>query len=364
VAGAPLLPLAAARGRKIALIGPLADSAEDMLGCWQGQGRPSDVVTLASALRERARRDGMVFSSARGTDVSGSDASGIAGAVRVAKDADVVVLALGESGSSSGEASARSRLDLPGNQEKLLESIVATGRSVVLVLFSGRPLAVTWASEHVPAILAAWFPGIQAGPAIVRTLFGDTGPSGRLTVSIPRSVGQVPVYYNALNTGRPREDSIGLGLAKADPRYVSSYIDESAAPLYPFGRGLTYTSFSYSPVRVSSETVSAAALNRREAELMASAEVRNTGAREGTETVQLYIRLRGTSVARPVRELKGFQRVQLMPGEKRRVEFKLGRDELAFWNIDMKDVVEPGSLHVWIAPDCARGIPSKVEILE
>jgi beta-glucosidase len=364
VGGAPLLPLADSRGRKIALIGPLADSAADMLGCWTAVAEARDVVTLKSALAERAAREGMTLLVEKGTDISGGSEAGFASAISAAKSADVIVMALGESGRSSGEASARSRLDLPGNQEKLLEAVVATGRPVVLVVFSGRPLAIAWASQHVPAILLAWFPGLQAGPALVRTLFGDAEPAGRLTVSVPRSVGQVPIYYNALNTGRPRNDPIGMDGRKPDPYYVTGYLDEKDTPLYPFGHGLTYTAFSYSPVEVSGRAISARALNEGAAALTVSAEVRNTGRREGIETAQLYIRLRGTSVARPRRELKGFARIRLAPGESRRVEFKLGRDELAFWNIDMRDIVEPGSLYVWVAPDCTQGTPVKVEITE
>jgi beta-glucosidase len=362
VNGAPLLPLAAASGRRIALIGPLADSARDMMGSWTGAADSKGVVTLRSALAERASRVGMRLSFAPGTEIAGASESGFSAALEAAGSADVVILALGESGHSSGEASSRSTLDLEGNQEKLLEAVVAAGKPVVLVVFSGRPLAVTWASGHVPAILQAWFPGVQAGPALARVLFGDADPAGRLTVSVPRSVGQVPIYYNALNTGRPRSDAIGLGSKKADPYYVTGYIDERNTPLYPFGYGLTYTAFSYSPVSVDASTISAAAVNRGESRLTVSAEVRNTGTRAGTEVAQLYIRLRGTSVARPVRELKGYQRVHLAPGEGRRLEFTLGRDELSFWNIDMKDVVEPGSLFVWVSPDSSQGAPAKVEI--
>lgn len=364
VSGAPLLPLAPVPGRKLALIGPLADSAADMLGSWSCQGEPADVATLRSALLERAGREGMSLTYAQGTDVAGDSSTGIAAAVQTATAADLVVLALGESGHSSGEASSRSSLALPGNQEKLLEEVVSAGKPVVLIVFSGRPLALTWASEHVPAVLMAWFPGVEAGPALVRTLFGDADPAGRLTVSVPRSVGQVPIYYNALNTGRPRVDPIGLGTTKPDPYYITGYIDQANTPLYPFGHGLTYTSFSYSPVQVNAVSVSARALNERRSGITASAEIRNTGTRAGIETVQLYIRLRGTSVARPVRELKGYQRVRLAPGESRHVEFRLGLDELAFWNLDMKDVAEAGSLYVWIAPDAAQGQPASVEISE
>ena len=359
-----LLPLAAGRGRTIALIGPLADNALDMMGSWTGAADSGDVVTLRTALSRRMASEGMVLSGARGTTIAGDSESGFAEALGAARSSDVVILALGESGHSSGEASSRSSLDLPGNQERLLEAVAGTGKPVVLVLFSGRPLSIGWASQHVPAILEAWFPGQQAGPALVRVLFGDSSPSGRLTVSVPRSVGQVPIYYNSLNTGRPRSDPIGLGDKKADPYYVTGYIDEKNTPLYPFGYGLTYTTFSYSPVRVDLSTISARALNAGTAHLTVSADVRNTGAREGTETAQLYIRLRGTSVARPVRELKGFRRLRLAPGESRRVDFTLGREELSFWNIEMKDVVEPASLYVWVGPDCTQGSPAKVELGE
>jgi beta-glucosidase len=364
IGGAPLLPLAATKGRRIALLGPLADSAEDMLGCWSCQGEPRDMVTLRSALSERAARQGMRLSFARGTEVSGTSEAGFPEAVKAAKNADVVVMALGESGHSSGEASSRSDINLPGNQERLLEAVVGTGKPVVLIIFSGRPLSIVWASEHVPAVLMAWFPGTQAGPALVRTLFGEAEPAGRLSVSVPRSIGQVPIYYNHLNTGRPRSDPIGLGATKPDPYFVTGYIDQANTPLYPFGYGLTYTSFSYSPAHVSAATVSSKAINLGESRLTVSAEVRNTGSREGTETAQLYIRLRGTSVARPVRELEGFQRVHLAPGESRRLEFELGREELAFWNADMKRVSEPGSLYVWVGPDSAQGTPARVELTE
>jgi len=361
---APLLPLAAGRGRRIALIGPLADSALDMLGSWPGASDAENAVTLRTALAEHAERSGMSLSYELGTVISGASESGFPKAIAAAENADVVILALGESGHASGEASSRSTLDLQGNQEKLLESVVATGKPVVLVVFSGRPLAISWASAHVAALLEAWFPGYQAGPALARVLFGDVDPSGRLTVSVPRSVGQVPIYYNCLNTGRPRVDPIGLGSQKADPYYITGYIDEANTPLYPFGYGLTYTNFSYSSVHLSASSISARAVNEGTGRLTVSAEVRNTGERAGTETAQLYIRLRGTSVARPVRELKGFRRLFLAPGERSRVEFSLGRDELSFWNIDMKDVAEPGSLYVWVAPDCTRGAPAKVEITD
>ena len=362
--GAPLLPLSHLSGRKIALIGPLADSAADMMGSWSCKADAREVVTLRGALADRAERDGMILSYAKGTDVEGASESGFAEAVGAAKKADVAILALGEKGNDTGEASSRARLDLPGNQEELLEAVVGTGTPIVLILFSGRPLATPWAAGHAQALLLAWFPGIEAGPSLVRTLFGDSGFQGRLTVSVPRSVGQIPVYYNALNSGRPKADTIAPGAPKPGDHYVSGYLDEQNTPLYPFGFGLSYAEFSYSAVQPGAAAISARSINEGKSRLTVGAEIRNTGHREGTETVQLYIRLRGTSVARPVRELKGFQRVRLAAGEARHVEFTLGRDELAFWNIDMRDVAEPCSLYVWIAPDSAHGTPAKVEITE
>ncbi|HEY5227840.1 MAG TPA: glycoside hydrolase family 3 N-terminal domain-containing protein [Opitutaceae bacterium] len=362
VGGSPLLPLKPSAGMKIALIGPLADDAASMLGSWTGVASSKDAVTLKASLAERATKAGMALTVAGGTDTGGTSEDGFERALTVAKGSDVVILAMGESGHSSGEASERSNLDLPGNQEKLLEEIVATGRPVVLVVFSGRPLAIAWASKHVPAILQAWFPGLQAGPALADVLFGDTAPSGRMTVSIPRSVGQVPVYYDHLNTGRPRVDAQVPNTNPTDSYYVTGYIDEKDGPLYPFGYGLGYTTFSYSNVAVDSRSISASALNKGEALLTVSADIRNSGPREGTEVAQLYIRIRGTSVARPVRELKGFRRVSLKAGESAHVTFTLGRNELSFWNIDMKKVAEPGSLFVWVSPDSSQGTPVPVEI--
>lgn len=364
VGGAPLLPIKANGRTRIAVIGPLADSAGDMLGSWSCRGRAADVVTLKEALTARAARDGFGVSFETGTPIAGGSSNGFAAAVAAAESADLVILALGEDAHSSGEASARSTLELPGNQEQLLETIAATGKPVVLVVFSGRPLSISWAAEHVPAILMAWFPGVEAGPALAATLFGDAEPTGRLTVSVPRSVGQVPIYYDTLNTGRPRVDPIGLGSTAPDPYYITGYIDLPNTALYPFGAGLGYTKFSYSPTRTSASSISASAINKGGAFLTVSAEVANTGDRAGTETVQLYIRQRGTSVARPVRELKAYERVHLAPGEKRQVEFKLGRDQLAFWNIDMADVAEAGSLYVWVAADSTQGTAAKVAITD
>jgi beta-glucosidase len=214
--------------------------------------------------------------------------------------------------------------------------------------------------------LEAWFPGIEAGPALVRTLFGDVSPSGHLPISYPRAVGQEPLYYNALNTGRPAPETVAddvTGDIQNESRYVSRYIDEASTPLFHFGHGLSYTTFEVSATTVNVSSISAHALNEEKASLQVSATVTNTGNREGAAVVQCYIRLTGTSVARPVRELKGFAKIRLAPRQTEQVVFPLGKSELSFWNSEMKNEVEPARLTVWIGRDCASGIPASVTIV-
>jgi beta-glucosidase len=342
----------------IALIGPLADDASDMLGPWRARGDAADVVTLRTALASRMQQLSGRVLYAKGTEILTAKDNGFAEAVAAARQADVVFMALGEDSLwMTAEAASRAHLGLPGNQQQLLEAVAAAGKPVVLIVFSGRPLTLNWAATHVPAILQAWFPGVQAGPALVRTLFGDVSPSGKLTVSMPRSVGQQPLYYDALNTGRPA-DGVDLSRPPANnhEKYHSRYVDEENAALFRFGYGLSYTQFIYSPLELSTSRLSASALNEKAAQpLHVSATVRNAGSRAGDEIVELYVRLRGTSVALPVRQLEGFRRLTLSPGQSQRVEFTLGRDELAFWNIDMQNLVEPAHATVWIGPNSAEG---------
>ncbi len=356
VGGSPLLPLSP-KVRTVALIGPLADDASNMLGSWPGKGEAKDAVTLKSALEQRMLQSGGKLLYAKGTEINTASDAGFEAAVEAANQADLVIAALGEDAPSmTAEAASRAHLDLPGNQEQLLERIAATGKPVLLIIFSGRPLALTWAAAHVPAMVQAWYPGVQAGPALVRTLFGDVNFSGKLTVSMPRSVGQEPLYYNELNTGRPAD---GVDLthppANSAEKYVSRYIDEQNTPLFPFGFGLSYTQFTYSPLKLSETTASARALNSGTGYVTVSTTVTNAGTRVGREIVQLYIGQRGTSVARPIKELKGFRTLVLAPGEAQSVEFRLGRDELAFWNIDMQYTVEPAEVSVWIGPNSTQG---------
>jgi beta-glucosidase len=366
---APLLPLAASV-KNIALIGPLANDKGNMLGSWGGLGRPQDVITLRTALNERISAQNVHY--AKGAEITSGTDDQLTEAVKTAEQADVVILALGENaGEMTGEAASRAFLGLPGRQEELLEKVVATGKPCVLLIFSGRPLTLPWAFQHVPAVMAAWFPGIQAGSALVRTLFGDANPSGRLTVSWPRSVGQEPLYYNALNTGRPtRKIDLTHPPRNGDEKYVSRYIDEQNSPQFPFGFGLSYTNFSYGNLRVDKTKISAASLNedlqarepKQSAALSISADIANTGTRPGVETVQCYLRFQGTSTAQPVRALSKFQRISLAPGETKKVTFLLGPSAFAIWNDQQKFAAEPAKVTVWIAPDSSQGIQATLEI--
>jgi len=349
VGGKPILPLSDSV-RHVALIGPLADDATDMLGSWPGAGRGEDVVTLRQSFEERLGNRRLRYALGTGL-TEGSDAA-MRRAMRDTLRADVIVMALGESHAMSGEAASRANLTLPGRQQELLEKMVATGKPVVLILFSGRPLTLPWAFEKVPAVIAAWAPGIQAGPALVRTLFGESNPSGRLTVSWPRSVGQLPLYYNALNTGRPRNNP-------AEKQYVTGYLDEELTPQFPFGFGLSYTTFDYGPTQLSRQRLQPSASEG----LTATAQVTNTGSRAGSEVVQLYVRLQGTSTAQPVRVLKGFQNIVLASGESRTATFQLPSETLAVWDIHNRYAVEPARATVWIAPDSARGKGAELEIV-
>ena len=360
-AAGPVLPIRSGI-RTVALIGPLADSQPDMLGTWSAKGKHEDVVTLRTALESRAKRDGFTLLYAKGTDIRGSSSAGFAQAADVAAQADIVLLALGEDASwMNGEAASRAFIDLPGNQQELLERVTAIGKPTALVLFSGRPLALTPVASHVHAILEAWSPGVQAGPALERVLFGEAAPAGRLTVTFPRSLGQVPIYHSMLNTGRP---AVGLDLtrppANGGEKFKSRYIDEQNTPLYPFGFGLTYTNFEYSAPQANVQEARVEELNTGRAQIRITANVKNTGTRAGEEVVQLYIGLRGTSVARPVRQLKNFRRIALGPGESRPVEFTIGRDELAIWQNGTKYEVEPAELMIWVAPNAQAGTPTRV----
>ncbi len=346
---APILPLQKEL-KKIALIGPLADDTGEMMGAWGLTKKDPDVVTVKDALEQRMKQAGGALLYAKGTDILGTSDEGFAEAVQAAKQADVVVLALGESSELSGEAGSRAYLDLPGNQQQLLEAVSATGRPVVLLVFSGRPLVLDWAAKHVPAIMEAWFPGTEAGNAIANLLYGDAVPSGKLPMSFPRAVGQEPLYYNQFPTSRP---PVGIDLSRmgeGDSRFISRYVDVPNDALFPFGFGLSYTQFSYSGVEVSRHAVPIGEANRGGSRdlVTVTATVKNTGSREGTEIVQCYVRNLGASLEQPVRSLEGFERVTLKPGESRTVSFKLGFPELSFYNNTGHAVIESTDYTVWV----------------
>jgi beta-glucosidase len=331
----PLGPSAPA----IAVIGPLADNRLDPLGPWHTDGKPEDVVTVLQGIKTRVPLGTEVL-YAQGAGIEDTSTAGFADAVAAARRAKVAILVLGERHDMSGEAASRSSLGLPGVQQQLLEAVAATGTPVVLFLMNGRPLILEWAAERIPAIVETWFLGVEAGNATADVLFGDVNPSGRLPVTFPRSVGQIPLYYNHRNTGRP----------PAAEKYTSKYIDVPVTPRYPFGYGLSFTTFAYRDLKLS-----AARIGRRDT-LTVSVTVTNTGAREGTEVVQLYVRDDVGSVARPVRELKGFRRVTLKPGEARTVELRLAARDLAFYGLGMRRVVEPGTFRVFVGPNSAEGL--------
>ena len=357
----------------IALIGPLADSQVDMMGSWSAAGEPTDAVTLRTALQERCDWAKTQLLYAEGTDILTDSDAGFAEAVAAAQKADVVVLALGESAPRmTGESSSLTRLDLPGNQERLLETITKLGKPTVLVLFDGRPLAIKWAAQHVPAIVEAWYPGIEAGPAVADILFGDANPSAKLTATFPRAVGQEPLFYNQLPTGRPADDIDLTHPPTGEDKYFSRYIDETNAPLYPFGYGLSYTTFEYSKLTLSQEKIllddianpKPAHFFSVPSDIEVTAEIKNTGPVTGTEIAQLYIRNTGGSVEEPVRALRGFQRVTLKPGESKQIRFTLGFNELSYYNLDMNRVIEPTEYQVWVGGSSNATLGTQFEVTE
>lgn len=337
VNGKALLPLAK-NGQTIALLGPLADNKIDLLGTWHASGDESKVTTLLASLQEAAPDANILY--ARGAGFEGDDRSGFEEALNAARQADVVVMAIGENYRQSGEAASRSVLDLPGPQQALLEEIHATGKPVVAVVMAGRPLTIGWMDENIPAIVYGWHLGTRTGPALAGILFGDYTPSGKLTITFPRKVGQIPIYYGMKNTGRPFLE---------EQKYTSKYLDVPNEPLYPFGFGLSYTTFGYGDVVLSTSNLSMGGT------LTASVEVRNTGNTAGEEVVQLYIRDLVGSVTRPVKELKGFEKISLQPGESQTVTFTVTTDDLAFYTRDMSWKAEPGDFTVFIGPSSAEG---------
>ena len=327
---------------EVALVGALADSETDMLGAWRAEGQPEDVTTLRTTLAEHV--DDLTYAPGCDRDGSVGDEQ-LSAAEEAVEDADVAVVAVGERYSQTGEAASRAHLDLPGEQRELLEALVETDTPVAAVLFNGRPLAIEWTADNVPAILEAWFPGVEAGPAIADVLLGDCDPSGRLPMSFPVTEGQVPIYYNRLRTGRPAEDrGVDLTEPPADDgeKYMSRYLDVPNAPLFSFGHGESYTEFTYTDCTLGAERI------QHGETLAVETTVENTGDRVGTEVVQLYVEDLVGSRARPVKELAGFEKVELEPGEAATVTFELTTDDLAFWTADAEYAAEPGAFEITV----------------
>ncbi|ENX4145925.1 beta-glucosidase BglX [Salmonella enterica] len=353
----------------IAVVGPLADSQRDVMGSWSAAGVANQSVTVLAGI-QNAVGDGAKILYAKGANITNdkdivdflnlyeeavkidprSPQAMIDEAVQAAKQADVVVAVVGESQGMAHEASSRTNITIPQSQRDLITALKATGKPLVLVLMNGRPLALVKEDQQADAILETWFDGTEGGNAIADVLFGDYNPSGKLPISFPRSVGQIPVYYSHLNTGRPYNP-------EKPNKYTSRYFDEANGPLYPFGYGLSYTTFTVSDVTLSSPTM------QRDGKVTASVEVTNTGKREGATVIQMYLQDVTASMSRPVKQLKGFEKITLKPGERKTVSFPIDIEALKFWNQQMKYDAEPGKFNVFIGVDSARVKQGSFELL-
>lgn len=365
----------------IAVLGPLADDPQSILGSWAGDGYPSDAVTVLQGVKEAVGDPGRVlYSKGVAIDVVGANGNfnekavnsaaggtnvslvqGVANerlastpvpagefdrAVGLAKQADLTILVVGETAAQSGEAASRTELNLPGRQLELIQAVHKTGKPYVVVLMNGRPMALPWLAENSPALLETWFAGTEGGHAIADVLFGKVNPGGKLPVSFPRNVGQEPLYYNHKSTGRP----------PSDDKYTSKYLDVSHTPLYPFGHGLSYTTFTLSDLTLNQQEMRAGET------LKVSVKLANSGRRQGDEVVQLYVQDVASSVTRPVKELKGFKRVSLAPAESTVVDFKLGPEELGFYDQRMQWKVEPGRFKIWVGTSSVGGLETEFTV--
>jgi beta-glucosidase len=348
---APTLPLRKGL-RSVAVIGPLADDARSALGSWSGTGKPEDAITLLEGIRRAVPGARMLH--ARGAPVDTVDTRGFGEAERIAREADAVLLVLGEREDMSGEAASRASVELPGSQEALAQAVTRAARAsdpdkpVVAVLMNGRPLAIPWLADSVPAIVESWFLGVEHGHAVADVLFGDHNPAGRLPVSMPRATGQVPIYYSRKPTGRP---------PVATEKYTSKYLDVPWTPQWPFGHGLSYTTFAYADLRLSADSMRAAD------SLVVTVSVRNSGTRAGDEVVQLYLRDDAASVTRPLRSLKGFGRVSLGPGEVREVRLSIRPQDLSLYDLTMRRVVEPGGFTVFVGGSSDGGLEGRFRVV-
>ena len=346
-----VLPLR--KDQQVAFVGPLVNDEWNIIGSWAASG---DRYGYAVSVQEGVNKiitDKSKITFEKGVEIVDAKRDMMQKAIESAKKADVIVAVMGEFENMTGEAASRTNIDLPGIQKEFLADLKKLGKPVVLVLMNGRPLTLTWENDNMDAILEAWYPGTMGGDAIAQTLYGVNNPSGKLPMTFPRNVGQIPLYYNHKNTGRPY-----LGPTDPEQKYKSRYTDVDNSPLYPFGYGLSYTKFAYSNLRLSSGSIN------ETGKLKISIDVANTGNFDGEEVVQLYVKDVVGSVTRPVKELKGFIKIMLKKGEKKTVEFDITAEDLRFYNIDMKFVAEPGDFEVTVGGDSASGLTGKFVLVK
>ncbi|MBK7499100.1 MAG: beta-glucosidase BglX [Ignavibacteriales bacterium] len=334
--------------KKIAVIGPLANNSIDPIGGWGGLGDSADVTTVLEGFKNYVDKKTQVLYS-EGCKIDDPSTKGFKDAVNIAKKSDVIILCVGESRDMSGEACSRSSLDLPGVQEDLAKELLKTGKPIIVVLMNGRPMSINWLNDNANAILETWFAGTMTGDAIAKVLFGDYNPSGKLPVTFPRTVGQVPIYYNHKNTGRPGD---------LKNHYTSKYLDLPLTPLYPFGFGLSYTTFEYNDFKLSTNKIT------NEDSIIVSVKVKNTGNYDGEEVVQLYVQDLVGSVTRPVKELKGFKKIMLKRGEEKTMDFTIHEKDLRFTAADMKFKSEPGLFKVFVGTNSVDLKESQFELVE
>ena len=334
--------------KKIAVIGPLANNSIDPIGGWGGLGDSADVTTVLEGFKNYVDKKTQVLYS-EGCKIDDPSTKGFKDAVNIAKKSDVIILCVGEDRDMSGEACSRSSLDLPGVQEDLAKELLKTGKPIIVVLMNGRPMSINWLNDNANAILETWFAGTMTGDAIAKVLFGDYNPSGKLPVTFPRTVGQVPIYYNHKNTGRPGD---------LKNHYTSKYLDLPLTPLYPFGFGLSYTTFEYNDFKLSTNKIT------NEDSIIVSVKVKNTGNYDGEEVVQLYVQDLVGSVTRPVKELKGFKKIMLKRGEEKTVDFTIHEKDLRFTAADMKFKSEPGLFKVFVGTNSVDLKESQFELVD
>jgi len=333
---ASALPLV--KDERIAVIGPLANSKRDLLGSWKAAGKPKAVkATIVEAITANATKGRVHF--VKGCDVDSDDRSGFSKAIEVAKNADKVVMVMGEKWNMSGEAACRTNLGFPGVQADLIQQIAQLGKPVILIYMTGRSMTIEKEVDAANAVMNVWYPGTEGGRAVADLLYAKQIPSGKLTMTMPRNVGQIPIYYNSKNTGRP------FNPEKPKDTYKSRYLDVANTPLFPFGHGLSYTAFSYSNLQLDKSSMN------KGGELTVLVDVSNTGEYNGSEVVQLYIRDHVASVTRPLKELKAFKKVFITKGETKTIRFSITEDMLAFYKQDMSFGTEPGMFTVYVGPN-------------